>query len=238
MDSIATAITKVLASAASTGSPQNSGALIIRRDAGNLPPLVDPMTDRRIPDLVFSNWIPSTGPRAVIRPLSEHERALVEARAGDLRGALLPLPREHNNRAGAALAEMLGGFRSTLRVDYETALDMAESLARLLSPYPAWAIERACSLIRAGDAGLDKHYAPNDTQIVEVVRGVVRHYQRTLAVMDALLTAPVEPPSPTRQKLPATTGQAQTAKRIADGKHAQRVLADLEARKQQREAQA
>jgi hypothetical protein len=62
----------------------------------------------------------------------------------------------------------------------------------VLREFPAWAITQACRKIVCGETKLDRRFAPNDTEIFDVVAGVVRPYRENLGQAKAMLDAPVD----------------------------------------------
>lgn len=245
MDRIGTVVAKVAASV-SRSYPACSTGPIVR--SAQLPAPYDMECDVEIPRRVFSAWVPSVGPREIIRPLSLTERAKLENRSVALRNALAPYQPNERNAIGKAISAMLGGYRS-MRQEDTSALATVESITRFLAEFPPWAIERGCLLIRCGetvvDPPLNPAFPPNDNQIRAVVKGIVRDYQKSLAIADALLSAAVErrdeQQGPARADIEAKLGrpvgpppekQNEPAPEAPhDGKHAQRVMADLAARK-------
>ena len=73
--------------------------------------------------------------------------------------------------------------------DVEATLTIA---AGVLRDFPAWGIERACLKIARHEVGLDARYAPNDGQIADVVREVLRPYRQALEQASGLLAGSVE----------------------------------------------
>jgi hypothetical protein len=66
----------------------------------------------------------------------------------------------------------------------------------VLREFPAWAIAQACRKIVCGETKLDRRFPPNDSEIFDVVAGVVRLYGENLRQAKALLDAPVDEPPP------------------------------------------
>lgn len=231
---------------ASPDSRSNMPAIPTRTDGENLPALFDPECDRVIPDRVFSGWVPSDGPRAIVRHLRPAERAKVEARAIALRNAVTAHHVSENRKVRAELAAMLGGFRA-MRQQGDDALAMIEVTARVVREFPLWAIAKGCMEIAQNKASLDPRWPPNDDQVYAVVTGIVALYRKHLKIAEALLVAPLEeqdPPRPARADVEATLGRSVTTpakpdqpapEAPHDGKHAQRVMADLAARKARHE---
>jgi hypothetical protein len=201
---------------------------------------VDQEADYDIPQRVWENWIPSAGPRAIVRGLTAQEREIVQLRANELAFALRPLSDRERERADAALSAMLGGFRS-MRQFGENVEATVQVLLHALREFPAWAIVEACDRIRRRQVELDPRFAPNDPQIYEIVAAIVAPYRRTLHNAQTLLTAPIAPrphPKPSREEVERVLSHPLSGRSDKlvppiprDGKHAQRVTADIEARK-------
>lgn len=166
------------------------------------------------------------------------EKAIIQKRNTDLEGGLIPFMPEQRDEVRSALHAMLGGFRS-LRETGDDAETAVEVLLAVLREFPAWAIDETCLRIAqcdiAIDPPLDRRWAPSDAQIHACVTAIIRPYRDTLRAARALLAAQVATPEPQRPsraeieaKLGRSIGEAQS---VNDGKHAQRVAADLAARK-------
>lgn len=249
MDGIGTVVSKVLQRAA---NPTQS---LPSKPRAERPPLLDKTADFEIPARVWSNWKPAFGPRAVKRELTTDERATVARRAAALDGSLVPFTPRESDLVEGAIHGLLAGYRSA-RPGLEGAEAMAEVTKAVLRPFPAWAIVVGCQKIVRGDVeGLSRDWAPSDRAIHDVIADIVRPYQVALTNARALLAAPVEQPEPPR--LSRAEIEAKLGRPVADGarvhpisntpgepdgpprdgKHAQRVAADLAARAARREAE-
>lgn len=160
--------------------------------------------------------------------MNPEERGAVEVRVAALEVAL----RHHGDADRAeiegAIAGMLSGFRSMRHGEEDAATAVAITRA-VLRDFPAWAIVQACLKIARSETRCNPRFAPNDAEIAEVVREIVRPYRQAFASASLLLNAVVvEGPNlrPASRNLPEA----------GDGKHGARVAADLERRRQQREA--
>jgi len=248
MANIGNAAMRVLEVAkASQPSPSNVPA---KRGAEIAPAWFDRETDVEMPNRLFSAWQSALGPRQVRRALTVSERGKLEARAAALSAGLIPFSRDQEGLVDAEIAAMFNGFRS-MRQQGEDVAFTVEVTRRVLREFPLWAIAEGCMAIAQRRAvtnpPLDARWPPNDGQIFEVVAGVVKHHRKALSTVTALLEATVEPPAPPRQEPPEQGEQYPQWMRAADlgplenmappdGKHAQRVMADIEARKAQRTA--
>lgn len=181
-----------------------------------------------------------------MRELTADERAKLEGRVGALSGALRPFDNHEIPVVEAELAAMFSGFRA-MRQTGEDVASVVEVTRRVLAEFPAWAIAKACLLIARNQAvvdgkHLDRRYTPNDTEIYAVVSSLVKMRREALTSAKALLSAPVEPPAPQRPKDGPSAPRPQRAPQAppvpaGDGKHAERVAADLAARAARRAAQ-
>lgn len=207
--------------------------------------MFDSRTDLEIPRALWSGWIPRHGARAIVRRLTGAH--VLVRRAEELRAALAPYARPaDDDRVALALSDMFGGFRS-MRESGADALGRLDSAMVLLREFPVWAIEQACHRIRLdgyavadrdGGMRIERHWPPSDPEIVALVRAAVKPYRTAMANAELLLAAPVEPPaSPQAAQHDWHVFDYRRHRALGDGRHAQRVLADLEARKAQREAQ-
>lgn len=234
-------------------------APLVRYDDRNLPALCNPETDLTIPRRVWSGWAPSTGLREIVRPLRSDERQALQARAAELRPALRPYTRPaEDDRVAQAVADMFSGFPS-MRHSGEDAIGRVDSAMRALSKFPAWAIERGCRSIQQNGyetvqndvVKTERHWPPSDPEICRTVTAVEKIHRAALTSAEALLAAPVEQeddaPKPTLEEIEAKLGRSLGSRPEVqnpepesrhDGKHAQRVAAELEARRMRREQAA
>lgn len=109
---------------------------------------------------------------------------------------------------------------------------------------------------------IERHWPPSDPEICKIVAKIEKHHRAALVTAEALLSAPIEEPAPMRDQSRrdaqveevreslGTPGRRQPVLPPSadlpidapvppppDGKHAQRVMAELAARRAQREAQ-
>ena len=251
MDSIGTAAMRALASLGSPPTYEPAKPLV-RYDARNLPALCNPETDLAIPQRVWSGWAPSVGRREIVRALRPDERHALQARAAELKPALQPYARPlEDDRVAQAVADMFSGFPS-MRHSGEDAVGRVDSAMRALSKFPAWAIEQGCRSIQQNGyetiqndiAKIERHWPPSDPEICRAVATIEKIYRAALVNSEALLAAPIEQTEdelrPTREEIEAKLGRPLEPRKPVinpepephhDGKHAQRVLADLEARR-------
>lgn len=248
MERLATVVSSITPSI-SQPSRQPMADIVPIKSAGELPTLFDREADRVIPDRVLA-WIGSDGVAEIRRPLTDAERAALERRASDLHRALVPWSNADRRQLEGELALMLGGFATMQRLDEIAAKGLVAQYLQLTRDRPFWAVVQVCRKIRIGDAGLPTQYCPNEAEFNSVLRRVVSPYERQLLQARRVLEAKVQPPPPlklTRTELEAKLGRPlpqtvasnevkSTPMPIGDGKHAERVLADLAARKARREA--
>lgn len=205
------------------------------------PQLLDKLADYEIPARVWSNWKPEKGSRTIMRTLTAAERSAVQVRAANLDVGLGAFTPNQIEIVDCAIDAMFAGFRS-MRQSGDSSAATTEITRAVLRPFPAWAIEQGCLKIARHQAGLDPHWPPNDGEIYDVVAKIVAPYGTALVNARALLSAPVESPEPQRPtqaeieaKLgrPISDGSRVSRPPVTDGKHAQRVMADMAGRKQQ-----
>ena len=207
------------------------------------PKLVDREADFDLPRRLWDNWTPAQGTRAIVRALTEPERATLQRRHIELSRGLTPFSHDEFDQVRAPLHAMLSGFRS-LRESGEDAETSVEVLLAVLRDFPVWAIEDACLRIAQRDIDvdppIDPRWAPSNGQIHAAVAAIVRPYAKAHASARALLDSPAPPPRaaarPSRAEIEAKLGRAIGERRASftddnDGKHAQRVMEDLERRR-------
>jgi hypothetical protein len=199
MRTIGTAVTRVVAQtgpAAASPAPRSSmPALPAKPDPNGIPVRLDRECDIELPRQLFAAWIPDTGPRAVMRALSAEERAKIEARATALEDALKPFTRNDEHAVRASINGLFGGYRA-MRQQGQDARAVVDVTMAVLREFPAWAIAQALRKVVCGETKLDRRFAPNDTEIFDVVAGVVRLYRENLRQAKALRDAPVDEPPP------------------------------------------
>lgn len=155
-----------------------------------MPAQTDEETDK-LARRLWSNFKPEFGRRALVRALAASERAALQRRAEALTNSLLPFTPNQRLEVDAAITAMLGGFRA-LQLSPDLAEITVQVILTVLRDFPAWAIKEGCRRIVNNEAGLDRRYAPNDTEIHAVVADVVRPYLQAINTVTALLEAPVE----------------------------------------------
>lgn len=201
MESIGKAVTKISGTLASQLNSGRSAPPAVRFDPANLPAPYERAVDMELPRKLWCGWRIDGEPRAVRRPLTEAERGSLERRAARLEPALAPYLRPNqDDEIALAITEMLSGFRGAR----ETAADAVGRIAALmdlLSPFPAWAIQRACSWIHShgyevedrDGKRVERHWPPADAEIAAEVERAVKMRREALASARALLEAPVAP---------------------------------------------
>jgi hypothetical protein len=151
----------------------------------------DKDVDLNIPRAVLTAWKPDGRPRPLQRVLTTGERGAVEARAAALELALAPFGQEQRATVEAAVGAMFNGFRAMRQQGDDIEYSALVTLG-VLRDFPAWAIERACLKIARHEVELDARYAPNDGQIADVVREVLRPYRQAFEQASGLLRGSVE----------------------------------------------
>jgi hypothetical protein len=180
---------------ASPAPRSSTPALPAKRDANGLPVRLDQECDIELPRQLFAAWIPDTGPRAIVRALSADGRAKIEARATALEDSLKPFTSNDEHAVRANINGLFSGYHAMRQVG-ENARAVVDVTMAVLREFPAWAIAQGCRNIVRGETKLDRRFTPNDTEIFDVVAGIVRLYRENLRQAKALLDAPVEEPRP------------------------------------------
>lgn len=161
----------------------------------NLPAIRDGRADVEIPVSAWSNWTPEFGPKQLRRELTQEERGVLERRVNELAPALAPYPDADLDRVALALTDMFSGYTSMRQSDDE-AVAKLDSARRVLTPFPAWAIEKACEKIHTNgvwrDGKFDRRWPPNDSEVIAAVRDEVAHYEIRHRSAIRLLSATVE----------------------------------------------
>lgn len=210
------------------------------------PPLDDPECDRIIPDRLVS-FRSAIGAWELRRAISDDEYAKVYGRLIAIECALVPFSLADRDRVDLALNALLMGFRNQRRQGEDADTATVGVLRVVLRDYPAWAIEETWLRIARQESWLDPHWVPSDAEIAAVAKEVVTPYRARRGAIKALLAAKValpEPPHPTLAEIEAKLGRPVSkmtaAKEVPDpppshdGKHAERVEADLAARRAHR----
>jgi hypothetical protein len=196
--------------------------------------------------------VPDFGPREIVRAMTETERATITLRAGELQDALRPFMPEERELVEAAVSALLNGFRSMRQTGEEVNAVVAITVC-VLEEFPLWAIGKGCLQIARGRAGLDPRYPPNDTQICNIIDRILHPYRQKLQMLQNLLAAPVEPPAIGAEEQARVDAKVEEVRkmfgqglrkergaplRMGDGRHFERIRADLEARHARNDAAA
>jgi hypothetical protein len=216
---------------------------ITRED--QLPALVSIETDRTIPDRVLM-WTGSDGVAELRRPLQPAERTALQRRAGELRSALAPWPPSSQDELEGEVSLMLN-VPANRGLDETAAMGFVAQYLQLTRGRPHWAIVKVCRMVRLGKAGLPPAYCLTEAEFNLLIDREVAYYERALTKAQKVLDAkvqPPDPPKPTRAEMearlrpPVASASAEiTAPALSadDGNHAARVMADIAARRAQRE---
>jgi hypothetical protein len=244
MERIATAVLSATQSGSLSKLPTVEIVPITRED--QLPVPFDREADRSIPDRVLM-WMGSNGEAELRHPLQPAERTALQRRAGELRSALAPWPPSSRDELEGEVSLMLN-VPANRGLDETAAMGLVAQYLQLTRTRPHWAIVKVCRMVRLGKAGLPPAYCPTEAEFNLLIDREVGHYERALAKGQKVLDAkvhPPEPPKPTQAEIEANLGrpigeakvEVKTARAVyrADGSHAARVMADIAARKAQRE---
>lgn len=179
----------------SDSQSRSANALAIRRSSSP-PPVMNRPTDVEIPRRLWEAWIEPGKPRLVRRALEPSERAALEARIAEIEPWIVGYAPEEQDFVALEVLGMLGSFRSMSGQSDEQIAAAADSLLRSLSGLPYWAIEKACVNIRVNgytkDGGArERHWAPSDSEVVQIVRETTKLYRDQYDSAIALLNAGV-----------------------------------------------
>jgi hypothetical protein len=216
----------------------------------DLPALFVPEIDRELPRLV-AFWEGGSasddehGERArrgtpvLRRPFTEAERSALEERVWSLSCAVAPPQEAHRNALLASISGMLGAFPMMQRHDELTGLAMVASYLWSAREQPHWAILKACNMVRSGIGGLNRAFCPSEPEFNTIAGRCAEAYVDALRRTKRLLAAKVDTPS-AGPKPPLSKAALEVLARAhgwtpCDGGHAERVKADLEARRWARE---
>jgi len=226
MESLGTAAGRALAEADTGPSRVTRLQKLARqanRNADGEPVYLDRNVDIELSRRLVS-FRPNSGPLEMRREMTLQERSDVEARTAALELWISPFGPDERGEIEASIVAMLAGFRS-MRQQGEDIDSMVAITCAVLRDFPAWAIKKTCLKIARREIQHDARFAPNDAEIAGLVRDLVAPYRKNFEQANALLQAVVEPKraAPTARKIPGPPP--------GDGKHGQRVAADIVARK-------
>lgn len=162
-----------------------------------MPPVLNQQTDIDIPRSVWSTWIPGGVERRKLRrALTDQERWALEQRRNQLAPWVAGFEgRNEEDQVALALADMFAAFRSMRQADIG-AMAQVDGVRRVLTPFPVWAIEKACASIQSNgvwrNGAFDRQWPPNDSEIVAEVRDKLRLYGDQHRSAVSLLEAEVE----------------------------------------------
>jgi hypothetical protein len=245
MERIATAVLSAMQSGSLNKLPTAEIVPITRDD--KLPALVDLETDRSIPDRVLM-WMGSNGVAEMRRPLDTAERTALQRRAIDLQSALAPWPPSSRDELEGEVSLMLN-VPANRGLDETAAMGFVAQYLQLTRARPHWAIVKVCRMVRLGKAGLPPAYCPTEAEFNLLIDREVAYYERALAKAQRVLDAKVQPPDPPKpthaemearfrppaEASPSIEAQSCPPSIATDGNHAARVMADIAARKAERE---
>lgn len=156
------------------------------------PPTMDQIADIEIPRTIWSTWTEAGRDKKLRRPLSEAEHTALEKRRDELAPWVCGYHAEELDDVSLALIDLFSGFQS---MTAEVGAARVDSVARLLKDFPAWAIENVSTKIRlrgyTRDGKIERHWAPTDPEVVDLLKIEVALYGRSHDNAVALLTAEV-----------------------------------------------
>jgi hypothetical protein len=246
-------IATVVGSLALPPAPQGGrmvNKIVPTTDENGLPELYVPAVDRDIQRAVmwWENGGVGSGTPVLRRPFSADEQSILERRVWELRCALAPFQEGNRNTLICEIAGMFAAFPAMQRYDEATALGIAAGYLWTVRDRPHWAIVKACTMVRAGTAGLNRSYAPSEPEFATLVARLVEPYVQAHDRARRLIEAKVDVPPPklTQAEIEAKLGRPLGSRASSDaqappvpagdGKHAERALGSLAAQKARREA--
>jgi hypothetical protein len=127
--------------------------------------------------------------------LTPEETKQLMVRRDELAPMVAPFDRSEQAKVVLALSDMFGGFTSMRQGGDEAAARLG-AVTRVLSEFPAWAIEKACRSIQANgvwrNGAFDRQWPPSDAEIAKEVRDQARLYADPHQSVTELLAAEVE----------------------------------------------
>jgi hypothetical protein len=170
--------------------------MLVLRQQSPMPMILCHSVDVALPRNIWSPWKPSSGPRALRRPLTAEERDALTVRRDELAPWLTGYHPTELDALALSLMDMFGSFPS-LRHGTGEAAGRVDAARRLLAPYPAWAIVKACQAIQSNgvfrDESFDRQWAPSDAELIAAVQHEMRLYISQYRSAIALLEADHEP---------------------------------------------
>lgn len=162
----------------------------------NLPPVRNQITDIDIPNSAWARWIENGKPRQLRRELSSMETVMLLDRRAELERMVAPYSPRELDAVSLALGDMYGGFTSMANMSDQQAAVRLDGALRVLSDFPAWAIQKACLSIQMNgvwrEGKFDRRWPPNDSEIVDATRQEARLYSDQHKSATDLLAAEVE----------------------------------------------
>lgn len=176
-------------------SRQGSANLPAVRSTAVRPAIVDYAADYDISKL-WRDRDEYGKPTTIARALTEGERATVERRRRELEIGCTPFTSADQDSAIEAMSLMFGGIKSLRHDDDEAAAANLNGLRHILKTFPLWAIEQGCHDIHCGEAVLNGKvlgisWCPNDAEVYQFIKQIVKPYRKALDNVTALLSAPV-----------------------------------------------
>jgi hypothetical protein len=172
-----------------------------------------------------------SGTPVLRRPFNASERAALERRVWELGCAVAPFEDSNREVLLQAITGMLGAFPMMQRFDQSTALGIVAGYLWTARERPHWAIVKACERVRSGNAGLNASYCPSEPEFNNLISRLVEPYVNALRRAENLMMKKIEPPAPPRHTHAGSKLEARTGMPAGDGKRAERVMADLAARR-------
>jgi hypothetical protein len=166
--------------------------MLALRQQSQMPKILSRLADVEIPRSAWSAWKPADGQRGLRRPLTTDERQALESRRSELEPWVTGYHPSEGDDIALALLDMFGSFPS-MRQSAGEAAARVDAARRLLVPYPAWAIVKACQAIQGygvfRDGSFDRQWPPSDAELIDSVRQELKiyksQYQSAIALLEA-----------------------------------------------------
>lgn len=135
------------------------------------------------------------------RPLSPEERGALLGRQNQIWPWTIGFHPQEADAVASNLGKMFNAFPHMANYSDEAAVAKIKQASETLSRFPAWAIERVCERVRLrgytrkdGDRYVqERHWAPADPELVDMIEAEVSSYTRALHSARDLLDAEVQP---------------------------------------------
>lgn len=175
---------------------------MLRQQAPGMPPYYCRDADTLLPSLWANRDVRGVPDGTIRRPLLPEERKILAARRDELAPWVAPYHGDAElDQVAAAICGMYDAFPHMAAKSEAAAVLRVDQLRARLAPFPAWAIAKVCERVAsrgyARKEGAqhvqERHWAPSDPEVVEMVEQEVEPWRRAHDSAAALLLAAVMP---------------------------------------------